>query len=367
MHQPRENNPHFVTPPLTPPLSPPVSSPPPHPRPTSRKPKKANARPVKQPPPPLYPSLPPANVSSNTHQPHPVPPIPYVPPREMHHYQPPPEALLHPRPHYPSEEGQQPQLQPGILHHSENVRPQQQQQHQQQQLGKHHPGQDFHPVQQQQQPGRHHPRSQDGHPHHQRSNLRITGSRRKTRPITWLIAALCTLFWIIIIVGGLSVLIIYLVFHPRLPKFDISSATLNAAYLDMGYLLNADFTILGNFTNPNKKVNVDFNSVVMELYHERAFIATRYIEPFTAARRQSRFQDVHMITSQVPLTSRHSQELKRQMDNGRVKFEIKGYFRARSNLGGFLRYSYWLYSHCTITVTGPPSGVMIAKKCVTKR
>lgn len=164
---------------------------------------------------------------------------------------------------------------------------------------------------------------------------------------------------------GLAILIIYLAFRPHLPKFDISGATLNAAYLDMGRL-NADFTILGNFTNPNKKVNVDFHYVVLDLYQNQALLARRYLEPFTTRKRHSRFVDIHMIVSQVPLTSHHSQELRRQMANGRAMFDVKGVIRARSNLG-FLRYSYWLYTHCTITVTGPPTGVMIAKTCTTKR
>lgn len=215
------------------------------------------------------------------------------------------------------------------------------------------------------QPGRHQVGQQE-QPQHEPSSLRLT-TQRKTRPIAWLIAAICTLFWIIVIVAGLAVLIIYLVYRPRLPKFDISSANLNAAYLDMGYLLNADLTILGNFTNPNKKVNVDFSYVTMDLYYESSLIATRYVEPFTAIRGQSIFEDIHMVTSQVRLPLAQSQDLTRQMNNGRVNFDVRGLFRARSKLGGVLRYSYWLYSHCTITVAGPPTGALIGKKCTTKR
>ncbi|KAI3467614.1 hypothetical protein Pfo_024277 [Paulownia fortunei] len=214
--------------------------------------------------------------------------------------------------------------------------------------------------------GQHAP--QHGHTgqHHRPSFLRGPTSRR-TRPIAWLVAAFCALFWIIIIVGGLIILIVYLVFQPRNPKFDISTATLNAAYLDMGYLLNADVTLLANFTNPNTKVNVDFNYVVLDLYYERNFIATRYIEPFSVMKSESRFADVHMVASQVRLSTGLSLELQRQMDDGRVNFEIRGLFRTRSKLGGVFQYSYWLYAHCEIVVTGPPTGVLIRKKCVTKR
>ncbi|XP_027153991.1 uncharacterized protein At1g08160-like [Coffea eugenioides] len=217
-------------------------------------------------------------------------------------------------------------------------------------------------------PPPHEPEQQQGQGQQRPSPLPVPVSTTgKTRPVAWIIAAFCTLFWITVIVAGLAVLIIYLVYRPRLPKFDISTATLNAAYLDMGYLLNADLTILANFTNPNKKVSVDFSYAIMDLYYESNLLATRYVEPFTAHRAQSIFEDIHMVTSQVRLPIAQSQDLTRQMSSGRVNFVVKGLFRARSNLGRVLRYSYWLYTHCTITVTGPPSGALISKKCTTKR
>ncbi|KAL2559868.1 NDR1/HIN1-like protein 13 [Forsythia ovata] len=192
-------------------------------------------------------------------------------------------------------------------------------------------------------------------------------TNRKTKPLGWLIAAFCALFWIIIIVGGLIILIVYLVFRPRNPKFDISTVTLNAAYLDMGYLLNADLRVLANFTNPNSKVNVDFSYVVFDLFYNDKFIATRYIEPFSVMRGEYKFADVHLVSSQVRLSLADSLYMQKQMENGRVNYEIRGLFRAKSKLVGFLRYSYWLYAHCKIVVGDPPTGVLISKRCETKR
>ncbi|KAK2968626.1 hypothetical protein RJ640_030706 [Escallonia rubra] len=212
------------------------------------------------------------------------------------------------------------------------------------------------------------PRSQQppSHSNQPPSSLRVP-QIKKTRPFAWFVAVFCALFWIIIIVGGLIILIVYLIFRPRSPTFDISSATLNAAYLDMGYLLNADLTLLANFSNPNKKVRVDVRYMVVNLYFEGNLIASRFSDPFSVMRANSKITDVHMLTSQVPLSQQHSQMLARQMASGAVLLEIKGLFRTRSNLGSFLRYTYWLYGHCNILVGGPPSGVLLAKKCITKR
>ncbi|KAK7369298.1 hypothetical protein VNO80_11334 [Phaseolus coccineus] len=190
---------------------------------------------------------------------------------------------------------------------------------------------------------------------------------QKSQPLTWLGACLCVIFWLIIIIGGLIVLIVYFVFRPQSPHFDVSSVTLNAAYLDLGYLLNADLTMLANFTNPNKKVHVDFSSVIIYLYYGSTLIATQYVEPFSAARLQSRFATIHMVSSQVQLPLRESQRLVKQMEGNGVILEVRGVFRARSKLGSILRYSYNLYGRCSVMLTRPPNGILLKKKCRTKR
>ncbi|KAK7318675.1 hypothetical protein RJT34_03380 [Clitoria ternatea] len=205
-------------------------------------------------------------------------------------------------------------------------------------------------------------------PHHDRRHTPIRlPEQKKSQPLTWLGAWLCVIFWLVIIIGGLIVIIVYLVFRPQSPNFDVSSATLNAAYLDLGDLLNADVTILANFTNPNKKVHVDFSSVIIYLYYGSTLIAAQYVEPFSAARLQSRFANIHMVTSQVQLPLRESQRLVKQMESNGVLLEVRGVFRARSKLGSILRYSYNLYGRCSIMITRPPNGILLKKKCRTKR
>ncbi|XP_050207918.1 MADS-box MEF2 type transcription factor MIG1-like [Mercurialis annua] len=217
-----------------------------------------------------------------------------------------------------------------------------------------------------------HPRDSSLQPAHQQERPRQSSGLRtpapqKTRPITWLAAAACAIFWIIIFLAGLIVLIVYLVYRPHSPRFEVPSATLNAAFIDAGSLLNADITVLANFTNPNKKVDVDFTHIILDLYYENTHIATQYIESFSAARAVSTFAYVHLVTSQVRLPSKESVQLQEQSNRNGILLNIKGVFRVRSNLGSFLRYSYHLYAHCTIMVSAPPNGVLRATRCRTKR
>ncbi|KAJ4710984.1 Late embryogenesis abundant protein [Melia azedarach] len=227
--------------------------------------------------------------------------------------------------------------------------------------------QDSQVTQPKQHPQPHSPQHQDHQPRRRPSQGPRVPLPPRTKLTTWFLAGFCAIFWVVIILGGLIVLIIYLLFRPHNPRFDVSSVTLNAAYLDVGALLNADLTVLANFTNPNKKVKVDFSYVVLDLYYGRTLIASQYVEPFTAARATSWLTNVHMVTSQVRLPLEETERLEKERASNAVVFQVKGVFRARSNLGSFLRYSYWLYSHCTIMMTGPPSGVLRGGKCKTKR
>ncbi|KAE9610330.1 hypothetical protein Lal_00006265 [Lupinus albus] len=213
-------------------------------------------------------------------------------------------------------------------------------------------------------PTKHHHKKPD---HGRRSLNMGEESSQKSKACTWCGIVFCLVFWLVIIIGGLIVLIVYLVFRPQSPHFDVSSVTLNAAYLDLGYLLNADVTMLANFTNPNKRVHVDFSSVIIYLYYGNTLISTQYVEPFSAARNQSRFATIHMVTSQVQLPLKESQRMMKQMEGNGILLEVLGVFRAKSKLGRILRYSYNLYGRCNIMLTRPPDGVLLKNKCRTKR
>ncbi|XP_038892121.1 uncharacterized protein LOC120081374 [Benincasa hispida] len=206
----------------------------------------------------------------------------------------------------------------------------------------------------------------DNNRRNQPNNMLHMPLPRQTNPFMWFGAVFCAIFWVLVIVGGLVVLIVYLIFRPKSPRFDISTANLNAAYLDMGYLLNADVNLLANFTNPNKKVSVDFSSMILYLYSGNTLIATQFIAPFSAYKEESMLINIHMVTSQVRLPILERQRLQKQLETNGIQLDLKGIFRARSNFGTLLRYSYWLRGDCKLIFGGPPGGVLIRSNCRTK-
>ncbi|XP_020585974.1 uncharacterized protein At1g08160-like [Phalaenopsis equestris] len=203
---------------------------------------------------------------------------------------------------------------------------------------------------------------------------------KRTSPLAWFAAICCALLWTIIILGGLAVLIIYLLFRPRNPHLDIQQATLNAAYLDIDIdsnttLLNADLTLLANFSNPNHKVDVVFTLLDLSLYFGDTLVAAAAVDPFAERRGESALRSVHMVASQVALPEKEAEEWRMQEgevvagsgEGKGVVMELRGTMRTRSVLGGLLRFSYWLHARCRMVMGAPPGGALRDVSCRTKR
>ncbi|KAL9319957.1 hypothetical protein ACSQ67_011796 [Phaseolus vulgaris] len=189
---------------------------------------------------------------------------------------------------------------------------------------------------------------------------------QRTNPIIWFAAGLCLIFSLVLILFGVATLIIFLGIKPRNPTFDIPNANLNSVYFDSPEYLNGDFTLLANITNPNRKIDVRFESLDVELFFSDRIISTQSIQPFTQRRRESRLESLHFISSLVFLPKDLGVNLKGQVQGNKVKYNVRGTFKVRVTVGLF-HLSYWLHSRCQIEMTGPPTGVLVARNCITKR
>ncbi|KAI3897477.1 hypothetical protein MKW92_032825 [Papaver armeniacum] len=144
------------------------------------------------------------------------------------------------------------------------------------------------------------------HPHHQqqipvpeptarKSRKPILLRPRRTNPIIWCGAFLCIIF---------SIILIY---------------------------VNGDFTFLANFSNPNRKIDMRFEYLDIELKGE------------------ARPEAIHMISSEVYSPPNLSTEPRNQVRTNEFSITLEG------------------HSECLLEMTGPPTGVLIARSCRTKR
>ncbi|XP_073127560.1 uncharacterized protein At1g08160 [Henckelia pumila] len=189
---------------------------------------------------------------------------------------------------------------------------------------------------------------------------------RRTNPIVWCGAILCLIFSVLLIFFGIATLIIFVAIKPKSPVFDTPAASLNAIYFDSPEILNGDIVFLANFSNPNRKLNVRFEYLYIELCFSENPIASQVLQPFSQNPGEARFLSVHLLSSLVHLPLNQSLELQKQEQGNRVVYNVKGTFRVRVKLG-MVHYSYWLHGNCQLEMTSPPNGVLLTHSCRTKR
>ncbi|GER45947.1 late embryogenesis abundant protein [Striga asiatica] len=189
---------------------------------------------------------------------------------------------------------------------------------------------------------------------------------RKTNPLIWFLAILCLVFSLLLIFFGITTIIVFVAIKPKNPVFDTQAASLSVIYFDSLQFLNNDLTVIANFSNPNKKLEINFEYLDIELYFLENLIATQVIRPFSQRPGEVRLIPVHLLSSLVYLPPNLALHLQKQESRNRVVYDIKGNFRVRANMG-LVHYSYWLHGKCWIEMTSPPNGVMLSHSCKTKR
>ncbi|GAB2284812.1 hypothetical protein Dimus_019265 [Dionaea muscipula] len=189
---------------------------------------------------------------------------------------------------------------------------------------------------------------------------------RRTHPLVWCTAALCLVFSLFLIFFGVATLIIFLVIKPRYPLFDVPNARLNAIYFDSPEYFNGNFNFLANFTNPNKRITLRFDYSDLQLFFRDRLLAVQTINPFIQTRGEMSVGSIEMVSSLVYLPSTLANELQREVQANRIVYLIKGRFKVRAMLG-FLHFGYWLKARCQLEMTAPPNGILIARRCNTRR
>ncbi|KAG7534402.1 hypothetical protein ISN45_Aa08g019610 [Arabidopsis thaliana x Arabidopsis arenosa] len=194
--------------------------------------------------------------------------------------------------------------------------------------------------------------------------LRLRTSR--TNPWIWCGAALCFIFSILLIVFGIATLILYFAVRPRTPVFDISNAKLNTILFESPVYFNGDMLLQLNFTNPNKKLNVRFENLMVELWFADTKIATQGVLPFSQRNGKTRLEPIRLISNLVFLPVNHILELRRQVTSNRIAYEIRSNFKVKA-IFGIIHYSYMLHGSCQLQLSSPPAGGLVYRNCTTKR
>ncbi|CAN0922839.1 hypothetical protein LINGRAHAP2_LOCUS33254 [Linum grandiflorum] len=189
---------------------------------------------------------------------------------------------------------------------------------------------------------------------------------RRTNPLVWFGAILCLIFSLLLIFLAIATLIAYLVVRPKHPSFDIPNARLNGIYFDSPEFFNGDISLIANFTNLNKKMDLRFEYVDIKVYFGNKLIGAQALTPFTQRPRDSKWQTVRVISSLVYLPQNSAVELQKQVLSNKVTYSIQATFKLKATLGLF-HYTYWLHGKCDTVISSPPAGVLVSRSCSTYR
>ncbi|KAG8054276.1 hypothetical protein GUJ93_ZPchr0001g29315 [Zizania palustris] len=209
-----------------------------------------------------------------------------------------------------------------------------------------------------------------------KSPMVLDPKQKKVQPMAICFTACCILFWLLVIAVGVAVLVVFLLYHPKSPRLRVTSATLNAGYIDeLGGVgggssgaraLNADLTVLAAIYNPNTKIHIVLRYMQLDLYFEGSMIATQAVwpAPLHEGPGGNVLRNVHLVVSEVTMTQEdvfvwHNATTK----GGPVVLQLAGRFHTQLNFGHWFRYQYWVTPRCTLWLDPPPSGALRRARC----
>uniref|UniRef100_A0A804QX19 Late embryogenesis abundant protein LEA-2 subgroup domain-containing protein n=2 Tax=Zea mays TaxID=4577 RepID=A0A804QX19_MAIZE len=200
----------------------------------------------------------------------------------------------------------------------------------------------------------------------------IRRKEKATKLMTVCLTCCCILFWLLVVCVGLAILVVYLLYHPRAPRIHVSTATLNAGYIDelppphLGKALNSDLYVLAAIYNPNTKVDVVLRYMQLDLYFQGRLIGTQAVwPPLYEKPGDSALRSVHLVVSEVVMTQEDAEVWKNvTTGGGLVEMHLQGKFHVQLNFGRWLPFRYTVRPTCALWLDPPPAGALRRARCL---
>ena len=170
---------------------------------------------------------------------------------------------------------------------------------------------------------------------------------------------------------GLAILVIYLLYHPKPPRLHVSTATLNAGYIDelppphLGQALNSDLYVLAAIYNPNTKIDVALHYMQFDLYFQGHLIGKQAVwPPLYESPGDSALRTVHLVVSEVVMRPEDADVWKNVTSSGGlVQMQLEGRFYVQLNFGRWLPFRYMVKPSCALWLDPPPAGALRRARC----
>ncbi|XVF13786.1 hypothetical protein REPUB_Repub08aG0237600 [Reevesia pubescens] len=158
-------------------------------------------------------------------------------------------------------------------------------------------------------------------------------SERRTHPLVWCAAIICTILTLAVIIAGIVTFIGYLVIHPRVPYVSVINAHLDRIKIDYTGVLEIQVTIVIRAQNGNKKAHAGFTHSGYTLSLNGEDVAQLVAPGFEVSKNNSVDFNYVVQSLPVPLGPEEAEDVDMALKRDLITFDLKGSARVRWRVG----------------------------------
>ncbi|KAG6577108.1 hypothetical protein SDJN02_22743, partial [Cucurbita argyrosperma subsp. argyrosperma] len=190
----------------------------------------------------------------------------------------------------------------------------------------------------------------------------ISDAKRRTHPLVWLAALLCTVVSIAVIIGGIVIFIGYLVIHPRVPMIGVIDAHLDNFQNDIAGRLEVQLTVVVKAENDNAKAHASFSDTSFFLHFLGIKIAQLVARDFDVRKNSSLMLPYVVPSNSIPLTPEQMEEVDYALKSDVSRFDLIGDTRVQWRVGLLGSVKYRCHLHCVLKFH-PSNGTYFSPPC----
>ncbi|XP_076908437.1 uncharacterized protein LOC143565327 [Bidens hawaiensis] len=191
------------------------------------------------------------------------------------------------------------------------------------------------------------------------------GRQRRTNPVVWCFAIVCSLIATTVIIAGIVIFSGYLALRPKMPVLTVRASRLDRIDYDQSGLLAVKLTIVIRAENHNQRAHASFYDTSLVLRYNGVKIARLVANPFDVPKNESVDLNYVVESSPVPLPPEERYLTEQSLKRSKVMlFVFKGSSRTTWKVGPLGSVKFTLHMYCDLVV--PVNGSVLHSHCSTK-
>ncbi|XWS38864.1 hypothetical protein CRYUN_Cryun19dG0166700 [Craigia yunnanensis] len=191
------------------------------------------------------------------------------------------------------------------------------------------------------------------------------GQERRTHPLVWCGAIICTILTLAVIIAGIVTFIGYLVIHPRVPYVSVINAHLDRVQIDYAGVLEIQVTVVIRAQNGNEKAHASFSNSGYTLSLNGEDVAQLVAPPFEVSKNSSVDFNYVVQSSPIPLGPEEAEDVDVALKRDLITFDLKGSAKVRWRVGRLGSVGFLCRLTCQLRFH-PLNGTYIPSRCSSK-